>query len=186
MQKSQIRRSFNEQRCQLSVPQVEALSQGLLIQFQKLDFSSVNSIHIFLPIAEKNEPDTFLLIDWLSINHPKIKIVVPKADFESANMTHHVYPGREGLSKNLFNILEPLDSDPHNDEVDLVLVPMLAFDLKGYRVGYGKGFYDRFLQNISPLKVGLCFFPPIESIDDVNEYDVRLDLCLTPEQTFKF
>jgi 5-formyltetrahydrofolate cyclo-ligase len=186
MQKSQIRKSFNEQRKALSSFDVETLSQELLIQFQKLDFSSVNSIHIFLPIAEKKEPDTFLLIDWLSIHHPKIKIVVPKSDFESAMMTHHIYPGREGLSKNLFNILEPLNSVQHNDEIDLVLVPMLAFDLNGYRVGYGKGFYDRFLQTISPLKVGLCFFPPIESIDDVNEYDVRLDLCITPEQTFNF
>lgn len=186
MQKSQIRKSFNEQRKALSSFKVETLSQELLIQFQKLDFSSVKFIHIFLPIAEKKEPDTFLMIDWLSINHPEIKIIVPKADFESAIMTHHVYPGREGLSKNLFNILEPPDLDRHNDEVDLVLVPMLAFDIKGYRVGYGKGFYDRFLQTITPLKVGLCFFPPIGSIDDVNEYDVQLDLCIIPKQTYKF
>jgi len=186
MQKSQIRKSFNEQRKALSTLEVKALSQELLRQFQKFDFSNVTSIHIFLPIIEKKEPDTFILIDWLLITRPEIKIIVPKADFESAMMTHHVYPGREGLSKNLFNILEPLDSDPHHDEVDMVLVPMLAFDLKGYRVGYGKGFYDRFLQTINPLKVGLCFFPPIESIEDVNEYDVRMDLCITPAQTFKF
>ena len=186
MQKSQIRRSFNEQRKALSTFEVETLSQELLVQFQKLDFSRVSSIHIFLPIEEKKEPDTFLLIEWLSIHHPEIKIIVPKADFESALMTHHVYTGREGLGKNLFNILEPLDSNPHHGEVDLVLVPMLAFDLRGYRVGYGKGFYDRFLQTINPLKVGLCFFPPIELIEDVNEYDVRLDLCIIPKQTFKF
>jgi 5-formyltetrahydrofolate cyclo-ligase len=186
MQKSQIRKTFNEQRKLLSTFQIELLSQYLLKQFQKLDFSAISSIHIFLPIAEKKEPDTFLLIDWLLKEHPEIKIVVPKADFERGIMSHHLYPGREALTKNLYNILETLDSDFYSAEVDLVVIPMLAFDLKGYRVGYGKGFYDRFLQTITALKVGLCFFPAIDSIEDVNEYDVRLNLCLTPEKIYQF
>ncbi|MBC7566829.1 MAG: 5-formyltetrahydrofolate cyclo-ligase [Pedobacter sp.] len=186
MKKSQIRKFINEQRIQLSIPEVEGLSVKLLLQFKKLDFTAVDSLHIFLPIADKKEPDTFILIDWLLEHHPNIKIIVPKADFETSLMTHHVYPGREGLSSSLFNILEPMDSDLHNGHVDLVVIPMLAFDLKGYRVGYGKGFYDRFLKGIQTRKVGLCFYPPIETIEDVNEHDVRLDLCITPEQTYLF
>jgi 5-formyltetrahydrofolate cyclo-ligase len=186
MKKSQIRKSIGEQRSSISIPEVEALSFKLLQQFQKLDFANVKALHVFLPIAEKKEPDTFILINWLQEHHPHIRIVVPKADFETSLMTHHVYPGRAGLSKNLFNILEPLGSHIHNASVDLVVVPMLAFDLKGYRVGYGKGFYDRFLYGLEARKVGLCFSPPIESIEDINEYDVKLDLCITPEQTFRF
>jgi 5-formyltetrahydrofolate cyclo-ligase len=186
MLKSQIRKSSASQRTQLSIKQVEALSLQLLDQFQKLDFTAVHSVHVFLPIAEKKEPDTFLFIEWLSEQHPNIKIIVPKADFSSSLMTHHVYSGRAGLSKNLYNILEPLDSTPYNDRIDMVLIPMLAFDRNGYRVGYGKGFYDRFLQSIDTLKVGLSFYSPIDLIDDVNEFDVRLDLCITPEQTFEF
>jgi 5-formyltetrahydrofolate cyclo-ligase len=186
MKKSQIRNIVGEQRSQISIPEIEALSIKLLQQFIKLDLSKVEALHIFLPIAEKKEPDTFIIIDWLQKHHPNIKIVVPKADFKTSLMTHHSYPGREGLSKNLFNIMEPVGSDHHHEEVDLVLIPMLAFDLKGYRVGYGKGFYDRFLQGTKASKVGICFYPPIDSIDDVNEFDVKMDLCITPEQTFKF
>ena len=186
MKKSQIRKSITEQRSQISFAELQALSLKLLEQFKSLDLSNVINLHIFLPIAEKKEPDTFLFIDWLQENHPEINIIVPRADFETSLMTHHVYPGRSGLSKNLFNILEPSGDHLHQGEVDLVLIPMLAFDLKGFRVGYGKGFYDRFLQGITTLKVGLCLYPPIEAIEDITAHDVKLDLCLTPNEIFSF
>jgi len=186
MKKSQIRKTFSSQRKQISISEAEVLSAKLLNQFQKLDFSQINVVHIFLPITEKREPDTFLFIDWLQKNHPTIKIIVPKADFKTSLMTHHVYPGREGLQKNLFHILEPVDSMHYTGQVDLVVIPMLAFDRKGYRVGYGKGFYDRFLEGLDAYKVGICFYPPLDAIEDVDSYDIRLDICLTPEETFKF
>ena len=69
---------------------------------------------------------------------------------------------------------------------DLVIVPLLAFDKKGYRVGYGKGFYDRFLQNSKTLKIGLSFFAPTEEIIDVHLNDVRLDKCITPAGIIEF
>ena len=186
MKKSDIRKLITDKRRQISIVELETLSLKLLERFKTLDFTNVSSLHIFLPIIEKKEPDTFLLIDWLLENHPDIKIIVPKADFETSLMTHHPYPGREGLSKNLFNILEPVGLDIHQGHVDLVIIPMLAFDLSGFRVGYGKGFYDRFLQGVNTRKVGLCLYPPVDSIEDVNEHDVRMDLCITPDQIYFF
>lgn len=186
MTKTELRRLAGVQRRGLSDEQVLAFSSRLLDHFALLDFTSVRTIHIFLPIAEKKEPDTFLFIDWLTHHHPDMKIIVPKADFDTAMMTNYVYRGKEGLVKNLYNILEPEKGNLHTGEVDLVLIPMLAFDLKGYRVGYGKGFYDRFLQTIATKKVGLCFFGPVAQIDDVNEYDVSMDLCITPDKVYSF
>ena len=186
MTKSQIRKSITEQRSQISFVELEVLSLKLLEQFKTLDFRNVTTLHIFLPIVEKKEPDTFLFIDWLQATHPEIKIIVPRADFETSLMTHYVYPGRESLIKSLFNILEPSGDELHQGEVDLVLIPMLAFDLKGFRVGYGKGFYDRFLQGITTRKVGICLFPPVDAIEDINEHDVKLDLCLSPHQIYMF
>ena len=63
---------------------------------------------------------------------------------------------------------------------DLLPLVLVAFDERGYRVGYGKGYYDRFLAKCKPtcFKVGLSFFPPLEMIEDVHEYDVPLDLCI--------
>jgi len=186
MLKAEIRKQALKDRLAISDEEYESLNKGLLHQFIALDFSLVNTLHIFLPIEEKKEPNTFLLIEWLAENHPKIKIIVPKADFETALMTHHEYLGIDDLKKNLYNILEPQKGILHNGEVDMILVPLLAFDHLGYRVGYGKGFYDRFLQNINAQKIGLSLSPAINKIDDVNEHDIRLDYCITPTETIKF
>ncbi|WP_285010096.1 5-formyltetrahydrofolate cyclo-ligase [Pedobacter faecalis] len=186
MKKAEIRKEAMRQRKALSERQVAELSLGLLEQFKRLDFTGVKTLHVFLPIAEKNEPDTFLFIEWLQAEHPDVKIIVPRADFDSALMTSHVYAGREDLQKNLYNILEPQKSALHTGDVDMVLVPLLAFDRRGYRAGYGKGFYDRFLSGLKTLKVGVSFFGPVEEIEDVHENDVRLDCCITPERMYSF
>jgi len=69
-----------------------------------------------------------------------------------------------------------------------VLVPLLSFDKKGFRVGYGKGFYDRFLMQCKSdcIKIGLSYFDPIDVIDDADEFDVPLDFCITPQKVYVF
>lgn len=186
MKKAELRKLAMNQRKSLSPLVASELSLQLLSHFSELDFSGVKTIHIFLPIAEKNEPDTFLFIDWLESNYPNIKIIVPKADFETALMSNYVYSGREDLQKNLYNILEPQKAELHDGEVEMVIIPLLAFDKRGYRVGYGKGFYDRFLKGLTTLKVGISFFEPSNNIEDVNEHDICLDLCLTPQRVYDF
>lgn len=186
MKKAELRKLTLNQRRSLSSSVISELSLQLLSNFSKLDFSGVKTLHIFLPIAEKNEPDTFLFIDWLRNNHPDIKIIVPKADFETALMSNYVYSGKEDLQRNLYNILEPQKGELHNADVEMVIIPLLAFDERGYRVGYGKGFYDRFLGGITTLKVGISFFEHSENIEDVNEHDIRLDLCFTPHKVYDF
>ena len=186
MKKVQLRKLALNQRASLSPSVIPTLSNQLLAHFSKFDFSEIRTIHIFLPIAEKNEPDTFLFIDWLKNNHPEIKIIVPKADFETALMSNYVYSEREDLQKNLYNILEPQTGELHSGEVEMVIIPLLTFDRKGYRVGYGKGFYDRFLEGLRTLKVGISFFEPGDDIEDVNEHDIRLDLCITPHIVYDF
>jgi 5-formyltetrahydrofolate cyclo-ligase len=186
MRKAEIRKIELARRKALSVEQVEEMSGKLLDQFVKLDFSGMKSVHVFLPIEEKREPDTFLFVAWLAENHPAIKIIVPKADFETALMSHHIYEGKEDLQKNMYHILEPQKSGIYQGEISLVIVPLLGFDLKGYRVGYGKGFYDRFLTGIETRKIGLSFFEPVDVIEDVHEQDIRLDACITPGKTYIF
>lgn len=186
MNKATIRKEATAQRKTLSAVQLQERSLQLLDQFTHLDFSGIHVLHLFLPIEKKKEPNTFLFIDWLQQHHPAIKIVVPRADFDTALMTHHLYTGVDGLEKNLYDILEPQNVNPHQGEIDMVLIPLLGFDLKGYRVGYGKGFYDRFLQPLSTKKVGLSLFAPVEEIADTDEHDIRMDICLTPEKIYVF
>jgi len=186
MLKAEIRKQALKDRLLLNEETYQGLNKSLLKQFKTLDFSKIRCIHIFLPITEKKEPDTFLLIGWLTKSHPEIKIIVPKADFDTALMTNHEYIGLQDLKQNTYQILEPQNGKLHQGEIDMVIIPLLAFDLKGYRAGYGKGFYDRFLQNINAQKIGLSLYPAIEKIDDVNEHDIRLDFCITPTGIIKF
>ena len=186
MLKAEIRKQALKQRLLLSDTEYSQLNESLLDQFKMLDFSQIKTLHLFLPIAEKKEPNTFLLIEWLAKNHPEIKIIIPKADFETTLMVNYEYLGEHDLKKNLYNILEPQIGTPYEGEIDAVIIPLLAFDGQGYRTGYGKGFYDRFLQNINAQKIGLSLYPAIEKIDDVNEHDIQLDFCITPTATIKF
>jgi 5-formyltetrahydrofolate cyclo-ligase len=92
------------------------------------------------------------------------------------------------LKKNNWGILEPSQGIPTPPEkIDLVLVPLLAFDKQGNRVGYGKGYYDRFLSTCSPetKKVGISLFSSEEEIH-TTDTDVQLDQCITPIELLTF
>lgn len=186
MLKSELRKQALAQRKGLTEQQAATLSESLLTAFKTLDLSAVKAFHIFLPIAHQKEPNTFLIIDWLQANHPAIEIVVPKADFGSHTMSNYIFKDLADLKNNHYQIPEPQNAKPFNGVPDLVLVPLLAFDQKGYRVGYGKGFYDRFLQNINTHKIGLSFFEPVAQINDVHLNDIRLDKCITPNKIYSF
>lgn len=186
MQKAEIRKQELTRRLALNHADYQCLNQGLLQQFTRLNFSAVKTIHTFLPILSKKEPDTFLLIDWLAQHYPQIKIIIAKANFNEHTLTHYPYLGKNQLKTNAYQILEPTNQVEYRGDIDWVLVPLLAFDAKGYRVGYGKGFYDRFLKNLDAQKIGLSLFAPIESITDINTHDICLNACITPNQIFNF
>ena len=93
------------------------------------------------------------------------------------------------LEENEYGIPEPINGIQINSEIiDVVFVPLLAYDSKGNRVGYGKGFYDKFLQILDSktIKIGLSFFPPEELIKNIDEKDIKLDYCVSPEKIFNF
>lgn len=186
MTKSELRKQALQQRNLLSADKHSSLSRKLLEGFKTLDFSNIKSIHIFLPILNKKEPDTFLIVNWLQENHPEIEIIVPKADFDTGLMSSYTYAGKEDLANNVYHIPEPQNAKRTTIKPDMVLVPLLIFDLRGYRVGYGKGFYDRFLQDLKTEKIGLSFFDAVTEINDVHLNDVRLDKCITPNGIIEF
>ncbi len=186
MRKAALRKQALQQRLAMSDADVALANKKLLEGFKTLDFANIKSVHLFLPIVHQREPDTFLMIDWLQAYHPEIEIVVPKADFDSNLMSHYAYLDRNDLQNNHYQIPEPQKARPFVGIPDMVLVPLLAFDLQGYRVGYGKGFYDRFLEGISTQKVGISFFDAVEKIIDVHLNDIRLDKCITPNGIIDF
>src|SRR6185369_10787907 len=120
--------------------------------------------------------------------HPNVRTVAPVVDIEADLIESVEFTPLSELVENRWGIREPIGKVVPPEDIDLVLVPLLCFDRAGHRVGYGRGFYDRLLASVRTdcLKVGLSYFPPVESIDDAGEYDVRLDACVMPDSVMRF
>lgn len=191
MKKAAARKTFLAQRKQISLEKIAKLSQQIAkLFFANFDLQNIKTIHVFLPIKKRNEADTFHIINQLREYFPQIEILIPKANFINFSMENYLFHSTINFQENDWGILEPVGESPlsANHPIDLVFLPLIAFDKSGYRVGYGKGFYDRFLAKCSPqlIKVGLSIFEPIETIEDVNELDIKMDFCITPMQVYRF
>ena len=190
MTKSELRKIYLEKRKNLASEEVTEKSLQIAEWFfRSFDLKKINFLHCFLPIEKFHEIDTKLIFHrvWFDFSH--IETLVPRVNFETHEIENLKFTPVTELVQNAWMIHEPVHNDlVENAKIDAVLVPLLCFDKKGFRVGYGKGFYDKFLRNCRAdcLKIGLSHFPPVDEIEDVNEFDVRLDYCLTPDEIFKF
>ena len=188
MTKGEARKEFLQRRAALSEAEYHQLNFQLYQQFfAALNLSNVRCLHIFLSIEGKREVDTWPIIDRLRREYEHIRLSIPK--MKGDDLENIYFEGLHQLKKNKWGILEPEQGVPTPvEKIDMVLVPLLAFDATGHRVGYGKGFYDRFLGDcrISCRRVGLSLFQPIEKIEDADEQDINLTHCLTPAKLFAF
>ncbi len=189
MTKAALRKIYKEKRKEISWKDKQRWTDLILINFQKLDLPFINCVHTYLAIEDQNEVDTENLIRFLKFKNPGIKIVVPKINLDAGEMRHYIFNDDVDMAPNLFGIIEPVKGDKVDpEEIDIVLTPLLAFDKKGYRIGYGKGFYDKFFAhcNKNAIRVGLSFFEPEEIIDDINMHDIPLHYCITPNSVYTF
>lgn len=187
MKKSEIRSEYKALRKELSQNQLDEMSLVIANKLITLPIWDKTYFHIFLPITEHNEVNTEFILHLLSGKDKEI--IVSKSDFESRNMTHFLLTDNTKIIKNEYNIPEPVDGiEVPSIKIEVVFVPLLAFDKKGHRVGYGKGFYDKFLSECKPgtVKIGLSCFEAEELIEDIFEGDVLLDYCVTPNKVYFF
>ncbi|MGN6532541.1 MAG: 5-formyltetrahydrofolate cyclo-ligase [Ginsengibacter sp.] len=189
MTKIELRNIFKEKRKALSVHDIEKFNDLILINFQKLNLPFINSVHTYVASLKLGEPDTATIIRYLQFKNPLIKIVIPKIDIHSGNISHYHFDEGMEMITNAYGIDEPKEGKLiPEDEIDLVLIPLLAFDKKGFRVGFGKGYYDKFLARCKPnvIKTGLSFFDPVDEIKDISGFDIPLNFCITPKEIFSF
>ncbi|MGA0556059.1 5-formyltetrahydrofolate cyclo-ligase [Larkinella sp. VNQ87] len=151
----------------------------------------VSAISTFLPIERQNEVDTWLIVRQLWRSAPQTLVAAPVTEPVTGTLTHYQLTPSTLLTQNRYGIPEPCPTSSfliHHSSFDLVLVPLLAFDQHGNRVGYGGGFYDRFLAQCRPdcLKIGLSLFEPVKRIADVYVGDIPLDGCITPDRIWRF
>jgi len=191
MKKQALREIFRDRRKLLTDSEVSANSQAIArLFFSYFQVETLRAVHCYLPIRRQKEVDTFPIIYTIQEEYLKTHVVIPRSLPETGEMEHYRWLPDMTLAMNRWGILEP--NPVHSLQftvasIDLVIVPLLAFDKQGHRVGYGKGFYDRFLARCAPktIKVGICMFEPITQIDDVNAFDIRLDYCITPNRVWK-
>ena len=186
MHKLHLRKQFLKDRLLLPTAQVDDFSIQIANRVLKLPLWNFSFFHIFLSIAEKKEIDTQPIISLLQGKDKHV--VIPKIH-EKNNLHHYLLTDSTLFTKNSWGIPEPIEGILINEQqLDVVFVPLLAFDKAGNRVGYGGGFYDVFLKNCRKdvVKVGLSLFEPVEKIDGINEFDIPLNYCVTPTNTYEF
>ena len=185
MNKIEARKKYLDLRKKLDNVQIISKSISISNNLQDLPIWEHNFYHIYLPIKEKNEVDTMPIINIL--NSKKKKVLIPKSDFNNTTMKSFLLNDNTILKKNNYGITEPINNQEFLGRIDVIFIPLVAYDLIGNRVGYGKGFYDKFLrnQNNKILRVGLSFFNPEKRIK-IDQHDENLDFCVTPNRIFSF
>lgn len=189
MLKKEARSLFRKKRDEITAATKMKWDDLLLINFQTLSLPFIDYVLSFYPIEQNNEVNTLFITNYLQFKNPGLHICYAKTDLKNLTMEAIRCTADSIFEANAYNIPEPVSDDVvAADHIDLVLVPLLAFDELGNRVGYGKGFYDNYLKNCREdcLKIGLSYFEAVATIDDANEFDVPLDFCITPQRIYVF
>jgi len=192
--KAALRRAALARRQALMPAEVAQRSQQLAGQlFEYFPVAQWRWLHVFLPLARKNEPDTWPFIHRIWAEKLSVRLAAPVVQPDDSTLKHYELTPDTPLLASRWGIPEPLAS-PATEvapaQFDAVLVPLLACDRQGQRVGYGGGFYDRFLAECRPdaLFIGLSVLnnEPVAALADVLPTDVPLHACLTPGGVWNF
>ena len=189
MTKQELRHIYSQKRLQLSVSERNRFDDLLLIQFQKLVLPALYYVHSYLAIESKKEFATDPILHFLEFQHPDVQIAIPRVNNATQQLESVLHTEELKFQTNKWGIAEPLDGTIIGPkEMDLVLVPLLAFDVTGSRVGYGKGYYDKFLAQCRAdvIKVGFSYFEAADKITDSASFDIPLSYCVTPHRIYEF
>ncbi len=190
MTKSDLRKIYLKKQQSLSGVERNERSGRVADQFfENFDTAGIKFLHIFLPIEKNKEIETSFIFKRLWAEFPNVATAAPRVNFEMMTLENFRFNSETELAENKWNISEPTGGElVESARVDAVLVPLLCFDERGFRVGYGGGFYDKFLSECRTdcLKIGLSYFSPVAEISDARDFDVKLDFCVTPQTVVKF
>jgi 5-formyltetrahydrofolate cyclo-ligase len=167
MDKEHMRRQLMQKRLGLSARDVQSKSQNISQSIQELiNWANVKTVHCFSPIAENNEVNTEYLIEHINNQYPKVRIF-------TSRKVNGIWKNGELLQRG-FVVTENLPA------FDIIFIPLLGFDSKLNRLGYGGGYYDRFLTTQpTAKKIGLCFELGKVGAVPTEVHDIPLDLVVT-------
>tara|TARA_B100000282_G_scaffold181457_1_gene131809 strand:- start:37 stop:603 length:567 start_codon:yes stop_codon:yes gene_type:complete len=184
--KIDLRRIYKKKRAVIKDNTLNAASKIIFDSFIKYIGKKKLSILLYHSSIGHHEIPT---IHWFSKLKKHHNVFVPKIldnllDMEAIKWTENIE-----LEKNKFGILQPVSvCYEEAKRLDVIVVPLLCFSKSGHRVGYGKGFYDRFLVRCKKKvqKIGISFFDKYEKIDDITKLDQKLDIIITPSKLIQF
>jgi 5-formyltetrahydrofolate cyclo-ligase len=189
MIKNTVRKEFLQRR--MDIKEADRQHQTALIasNFRKIILPPVNYLLSYNAIASRREFEISICDNILREMNPGMRLAWPKINVDLMGMEAGLVE-KDGLFiKNRYNILEPIGGQIVEPRLlDVIFVPLVAFDVRGYRVGYGKGYYDRYLKQCrdNAIKIGCSFFEAVDYIEDINEFDVPLNFCITPHRIYEF
>ncbi|WP_109302204.1 5-formyltetrahydrofolate cyclo-ligase [Aquimarina sp. AU474] len=187
MNKKELRAKYKILRSELNDQEIDTMSMDIANRMLQLPIWEKSYYHIFLPIQKQKEINTEFMLHILQGKDKNV--IISRSNFKNNTLENFLLTDTTVLKTNAWGIPEPVDGIPiPDDKIEVVFVPLLAFDKEGNRVGYGKGFYDIFLGKCNPktLKIGFSFFAPENKIEDITPEDIGLDLCVTPKEAYYF
>jgi 5-formyltetrahydrofolate cyclo-ligase len=189
MTKQQLRKQYKAARLAIEGHKRLQYDDLMLLQFQQMYFEEVTTLLTYWPMSNMAEPNMHLYNGYMRHMYPGLQQCFPKTNSNFTAMDAIAIHEETVYVTNDKGITEPKNGllvAPTS--IDLIFVPLLVCDEQGYRVGYGKGFYDKFIAQCRAevLLVGFSYFLPVKAIADVDEWDIPLHYCITPERIIDF
>ena len=180
-----LRKAFKDKRSKINLTQYQYLCNCIYNNFINLKIWDKDVFHIYLSNDSKKEASTNDIVSLLMKKNKKV--IVPKI-FDDQLIHIEIDLNTEFMINEL-GIKEPV-TDVKFDKslIEIIIVPLLVFDRKGHRVGYGGGYYDRFMSDApnNVVKIGLSLFEPVDEINDIYENDIKLNFVVAPSKTYSF
>tara|TARA_R110001599_G_scaffold100421_3_gene257291 strand:- start:4835 stop:5404 length:570 start_codon:yes stop_codon:yes gene_type:complete len=189
MTKKVLRETFLEKRKTLTHEE-HTLRSALVCEqaFKLITERQFKNIHLYLPLTKMREVITTPLFKKLT-GTSEHQVVLPRVNTKTKTLEHIAYNSTTKLMVGNFGVTEPRGEELFNiNNLDVVFVPLISFDRKGFRIGYGGGYYDKFLAQAGDklIKVGLAITPPLDHIPYSESYDIPLDFCITHHKIYSF
>lgn len=174
MTKRELRQRIRTQKRRLSAAELAVMSEDICSKVLALaSWQEAGTLLLYYPLPD--EVDVRLLIKDAFESGKKVLLPVVKGD----ELELHLYEGEASLKEGAFGIMEPTGSlfaPEHYGEIELAIIPGMAFDSAGHRLGRGKGYYDRLLPNLRDAKlIGVCF--PFQFLEEVPAEAHDISVC---------
>jgi len=187
--KQALRKIYKANRQTLDKREQHTLLAAMYDFMAEIPVTPARLVMSYRAITQNKEVPTDIFEEYLSENWHATQFCYPKVEFGTHHMDAYIDDDLLVWEDAAFQLTQPASgtlADPI--AIDVVLVPLLAFDEQGNRLGYGKGFYDYFLARCRPdtVKIGLSWFPPEKRLPEIDAFDIPLNYCVTPQQLYVF